>query len=412
MAGYLFQCRLALLHGMELIRKNPDAVISIEKFDDIAFETDNFADCLVQAKHHVVPKSLGDKSEDVWKTLLIWIEGAQKGVFEVIKTTYMLITTAECPTGSAMSNLREGASEQNTDAAYGLLTIAAQESTSSTTEKARSAFLDMTPSEAKLLLSRVVVVDRHPNLIDVSSDIASHFLTLAPNNPELAAQYLEGWWLSRICLHLMGEDKQGIPVHHLILKAHEIGKMFSEDALPLDDPSKLDIKEYSKDDEARVFVRQMRAIKITDGMVRNATSDFYRAYAQRSRWSRENLILEDELSNYDEKLQDAWRRKFEAEILLKGAESEEEKVHLGRNIFLWATQESTPLRNVVEKWITAGSYHGLADRNKVRWHPDYNSAGVATPELDNAVGAPLALHFAQRFAFLAQTSGRINLQLS
>ena len=77
MAGYLFQCRLALLHALDLTRRKPEAVVSIEKFDDIAFETDNHADGLIQAKHHIVPKPLGDVSEDVWKTLQIWMEGAK-----------------------------------------------------------------------------------------------------------------------------------------------------------------------------------------------------------------------------------------------------------------------------------------------------------------------------------------------
>ncbi|KIC49702.1 hypothetical protein RA29_08565 [Tateyamaria sp. ANG-S1] len=110
---------------------------------------------------------------------------------------------------------------------------------------------------------------------------------------------------------MIGEDDAGIPVQHLILKAHEIGKTLTDEALPIDNPETLDVKECSDDDETRVFVRQMRAIRITDGMVRGATSGFYRAYAQQSHWARESLILEDELSNYDEKLRDAWRRKFD-----------------------------------------------------------------------------------------------------
>lgn len=372
MSGYLFQCRLALLHGLSLTRSNPEAVISIEKFDDIAFETDNHADCLIQAKHHVKPKSLSDKSEDVWKTLLIWMEGAEHGIFELSKTTYMLITTAVCPSGSAMDNLREGKSQENIKEAYELLRKAATDSNSDATDKARTCFLNMAPSEAKLLLSRVFVIDKHPNLTDVASDVAAELNLLAPGKAELASQYLEGWWLSRVCKHLMGEHENGIPVQHIILKAHELGKTLTDDALPIDDPSELDIKEYSEDDELRTFVQQMRAIKITDSIVRAATSDFYRAYAQRSRWSRENLILEDELSHYDEKLQDSWRRKADAELLLNDPDDEDSYVKVGRSLFLWATQESTPLRNIVEKWITAGSYHGLADQEKVRWHPNFN----------------------------------------
>ncbi|MEY8798738.1 ABC-three component system protein [Leisingera sp. XS_AS12] len=209
------------------------------------------------------------------------------------------------------------------------------------------------------------------HLTDVFSEIAAELIILAPDHSELAAEYLEGWWLNRISQHLMGLEDKGIPVQHVILKAHEIGKSLSEGALPIDDPNELKVKKYSDDDESRLFVRQMRAIQLTDGMVRNATSDFYRAYAQRSRWSRENLILEDELSGYDSKLEDSWRRRFESELLMENAASSMEKVMLGRRVFLWATQESTPLRNVVEKWITAGSYHGLADQKKVRWHPEF-----------------------------------------
>lgn len=347
MAGYLFQCRLALLKSLELTRRNPDAIISVEKFDDIAFENADYADCLIQAKHHVQPKSLGDKSVDLWKTLLIWMEGAQHGIFELSKTTYVLITTASCPPNSAMERLREGASKTDIDAAYDLLSAAAESSKSDVTSDARTAFLKMTPNEAKLLLSRVTVIDQHPNLTDVFSEIAAELIILAPDHSKLAAEYLEGWWLNRISQHLMGLEDKGIPVQHVILKAHEIGKSLSEGALPIDDPNELKVKKYSDDDECRLFVRQMRAIQLTDGMVRNATSDFYRAYAQRSRWSRENLILEDELSGFDSKLEDSWRRRFESELLMENAASSMEKVMLGRRVFLWATQESTPLRNVV-----------------------------------------------------------------
>ena len=94
MAGYLFQCRLALLHALELTRRKPEAVVSIEKFDDIAFETENHADCLVQAKHHVVPKPLGDMSEDVWKTLLIWMPIDEKNAFWLIHDKWFLQKSA------------------------------------------------------------------------------------------------------------------------------------------------------------------------------------------------------------------------------------------------------------------------------------------------------------------------------
>ncbi|MBU2079547.1 MAG: hypothetical protein KJ875_15550 [Alphaproteobacteria bacterium] len=376
MAGYIFQSRLALLRGLQLTRKSPQAIISIEKFDDVAFETEDHKNCLIQAKHHIVPKSLDDKSVDVWKTLKIWMEGAKSGVFEVSKTSYMLITTSEAPAGSAMGKLREGNSPDDVGEAYDLLLKAAEDSENKTTETARNLFRTLTEDEVCLLLSRILVIDNHPNLTNVFEELSAELNIVAPTSPNLAAEYLEGWWLNQVAQHLIEERCGGIPVQHIILKAFEIGKLLAEDALPIDDPADLSVKEYSFEDEGRLFVRQMRAVKLPDAMVQDATSDFYRAYAQRSRWSRESLILEDELSNYDDRLQDSWKRKFEADLLLADANDEPSKLKLGRSVFLWATQESTPLRNVVEKWITAGSYHGLADQNKVRWHPEFEQIAL------------------------------------
>jgi hypothetical protein len=36
--GYLYQCRYALLAGLQAIPDAPELEISIEKFDDVAFE--------------------------------------------------------------------------------------------------------------------------------------------------------------------------------------------------------------------------------------------------------------------------------------------------------------------------------------------------------------------------------------
>lgn len=70
--GYLFQCRYALLAGLQAIAKSPQLEISIEKFDDVGFEVDGEPTQLIQTKHHVGKLgNLTDASVDLWKTLLI-----------------------------------------------------------------------------------------------------------------------------------------------------------------------------------------------------------------------------------------------------------------------------------------------------------------------------------------------------
>ena len=60
MIGYLYQVRYAL--NLLLQSSDPSYQISLEKFDDIAFDRDGTPVQLIQAKHHTTPASLTDMS--------------------------------------------------------------------------------------------------------------------------------------------------------------------------------------------------------------------------------------------------------------------------------------------------------------------------------------------------------------
>ena len=56
-------------------------------------------------------------------------------------------------------------------------------------------------------------------------------------------------------------------------------------------------------------MKQMRVVGLPDRVVRRGVQDYYRAYAQRSKWAREKLLLDTELSKYDKSLEDRWGKK-------------------------------------------------------------------------------------------------------
>lgn len=373
MAGYLFQCRLALLRGLQMVKKKPNGHISIEKFDDVAFEDDDIAECLIQAKHSIAPKALDDKSVDLWKSLKVWMDQLDAGAITFSETKFVLITTATAKDDSAAARLRAGASAEDRKAALKALRSAGETSENQTTQKARDAFLALSDDQAMTLLGQIEVLDQHANLADVMGEIEGELVLTAPTNSELAATYLEGWWLNVVGKCLIEEASASIPLQNIIMKAHEIGKSISDDALPVDEPGKLGAKDYSDDDEDQIFVRQMRIVGMPDSIVQRGAEDYYRASAQRSKWARENLLLDEELGDYDSELEDRWARKFDAEKLVSSLDSDSGKQTCGQKICLWASQQSFPLRNVVQAWITSGSFHGLADRLKVGWHPDYQT---------------------------------------
>ena len=373
MAGYLFQCRLALLRGLQMAKRKPNGHIYIERFDDVAFEDEDFSQCLLQAKHSINPKCLDDMGVDVWKTLDIWINHFSQGIIAFSSTKFVLITTSKAAEGSAMALLRAGATSANRAQSLSLLLEAARASKNQRTADARAAFLALTHDQSLTLLNQIEVLDNHPNLIDVTADIEGEIVLIAPSHTAEAASYLEGWWLGVVGKCLVADASASIPVQHIIMKANEIGRSFGEDTLPVDDPRILGARGYSDDDEAEMFVRQMRAVDILDRVVRRSAQDYYRAFAQRSKWAREHLLLDSELSRYDANLKDRWHRKFDAELTTTAPSTELEKKVVGRSLCVWASQQSIPLRNIVEVWICSGSFQGLADRLQIGWHPDFET---------------------------------------
>jgi hypothetical protein len=384
LAGYMFQCRLALLFGLQMLKKKPNGQISIEKFDDVAFDNDDVADCLIQAKHHIAPKSLSDVSVDVWKTMRIWIEQFKQGAIMASDLRFNLITTATASSGSAMELLRPGAGADAVTEAYKLLNQAAKDSKNKDSLSGRIAFLELTLEEAETLLARISVLDCHPNLVDVMDEIEGELILLSPDHVSTVAEYLEGWWLGVVGKCLLTEGNASIPVQHIIIKASEIGNLFKQNGLPVDDPGTLGAKDYTIDDESAVFVKQMRAVKLSEKAIHRGVQDYYRAAAQRSKWARENLLLDGEASKYDSGLRDRFERKFDADVEDLNQQDDESAAKFGRQMCHWASQQEVQFRNVVETWITAGSFHSLSDRLEIGWHPDYFSLLSAPAATEDA----------------------------
>ena len=89
------------------------------------------------------------------------------------------------------------------------------------------------------------------------------------------------------------------------------------------------------------------------------------------KWARESLLLDGEAAKYDANLRDRYERKYDAEIDGVDTANEFAEAQFGRQMCNWASQQEVQFRNVIETWITAGSFHGLADRLEIGWHPQY-----------------------------------------
>jgi hypothetical protein len=152
-------------------------------------------------------------------------------------------------------------------------------------------------------------------------------------------------------------------------------EQFKRDSLPIAD----DLLNFTPDDAAiaahdeSIFVRQLELAKANKHRVAAAVRDYYRAFEQRSRWLREDLLMVGDLENYELRLIQEWELFFEARRDEIGSEAADAaKLAAARKVLEWAEGASIPIRPAVtEPFVCRGSLHMLADSLRVGWHAEF-----------------------------------------
>lgn len=385
MLGYLYQCREALLLAILETKTQPVLSVSIERFDDVAFEWHGTATEQLQLKHHVNPSSLTDMSVDLWKTLRIWSEQVAADPQVPFERRFTIITTAVAPVGSAAELLR--ATRPSADAeknALYLLRAAAEDSTSQETAAGRKAFLALSEQSQSNLLAAMRIHDNAPGITNVRREIEEqlHFSAQDGKISDLV-DHLEGWWFAQVVTSLAEPDALAISLLALRAKIDEIAQAFRNNELLISPDTLAVSADALPESDGRTFVRQMRAVDVAEESIELAKLDFYRATAQRSSWARENALLDGEAARYDANLVERWKRERFARESNGKPSTEDVKKQFGRDLFHWANREQVPFRNRHEQWLCTGSYQILADGVTVGWHPDCSTM-FGTPKKGKA----------------------------
>lgn len=376
--GYLYQVRYALLLLIKTGMADPEAQISIEYLDDIAFEKEGTASELIQTKHHInVKASLTDSSTDLWKTLRVWSEALLQGKMQTENVTLTLITTEYAAVNSAASKLRPlGSGTRNVDEALAALLALAKSSVSKANEAAYNAFLNLNSNQQQALLTNVQILDSSPNILDVHTEIANHLrVSTRQRYLQPVCRRLEGWWFEIVVKHLLSKPYHVISYNDLLVTLNDIQEQFYEENLPIDFPNPIVIGEKEVEEDQRTFVEQLRLVNTRIKRLEKAISDFYRSSAQRSEWVRDGVLLYRELEQYETRLCDEWERRFEImQENLPDTATEEEIQKGGRNLFNDIEYCTYNIRSrCTAEYIMCGSYHILADRLRVGWHVHYRN---------------------------------------
>ena len=375
--GYLYQVRCALLWSLQRLRNESAFETSIETLDDVTFETDGVARELLQTKlHKNRDANLTDASPDLWRTLRVWIAALDAGNINS-ETVLYLVTTETAASGTIAGHLKP--SKRDTKSALQKLIQTAQISTNQTNSKAYQAYLGMMPKEREFIIERVFVIDGAPNVADLDQSLRTEiFYASLREHQNSFLEYLEGWWFRRALEQLQNIDSRDrISSEELESKMADLREEFRRDSLPIAD----DLLNFELDDDtARLhrdfpFVQQIKLATSHTRRIAYAIQDFYRAFQQRSRWQRQDLLFVGDLQTYEKKLMEEWELLFAAvEDKLGKEPTEDEQKAAAQKVLIWAESAKANARirkEVSEPFITRGSLHILADDLRIGWHPEF-----------------------------------------
>lgn len=373
--GYLYQCERALVTFLRRLEPGEAVDVAIEKLDDISFEKAGTPLELIQTKHHVGARaSLTDMSPDLWKSLRVWVEAFGRQDIRLPGVLLTLMTTSAAPAGSIAASLRPATGRDTVEACARLVKVATT-SHSKENEDAYAAFTSLTPSQRAVVVDSIYVMDGESGAADVTAEI-TRLVQHAADDAHLAAfvERLRGWWIERVVEHLVGAVPGPIRGADIRLKLTDLRHSFQPDNLPLDFVIAEPPNGTDPEGDMRVFVHQLRIIAANNDRIRFAITDYFRAYAQRSRWLREDLVHAGELEAYEHRLiEELDRHSATARDDVSALNSEAEKAAFGRRMLSWVENVAhVPIRErVAGPFVMRGSYHLLADQSRVGWHPDF-----------------------------------------
>ncbi|MDO6783736.1 hypothetical protein Q4583_06395 [Neptunomonas phycophila] len=376
--GYIYQVRYGLLMGLKKIQEvdDPDnCLISIEKLDDIAFEESGSPTELLQTKYHGTAGNITDRSSDLWKTIRVWAEMYSDAATDFESITFTLITTEATPDESIASMLGVEQEKRNTNLALERMRSISKETSNKDNSSGYDAFSSLDDRHQKSLVDSIYVIANSPSILTVEEKIRKQVrLSVSSNFIDAFITRLEGVWFKKNIEIMSVDDQYGLSLGELASIVDDLRIQFLPGNLPsdFDDdmPDAIDIE-----NDGRAFVEQLRLINATDRVIRQAIINYYRAYEQRSRWSREGLVNPGEIKKYLNRLQDEWNNQASLLEMSGDLSAVSGKIAFGKNLYqVCQTQGSIAIRSEFKPaYVSRGTYHSLSDDLKIGWHPDFES---------------------------------------
>ncbi len=373
-AGFAFQLERALYW---LAASHAGAVVGIETTDDVVVLLKNGQLLTEQDKHSIREDGapFGDRSRDLWNTLRIWLDAIEGGEISVERTRFLIVTNKVLPNGIARQ-ISDATDDAHAVTCIEALAIAAENPPDRVADLMQRVLRDSSRTHLAALLVRVELIDGGvPSGGDAlrSETIACLQLPAwAHASANSVVDELRGW-LDGVVMDLWRQGHPGwvqrdqfVDRLHAVLdrRKREISRERAAHLIPLTD----DVLDTAR---GRPFVRQLQLVTEDNATVDASIREFIRCNIEKLRLSQEGNVTDGDWLAFEDTLVHRWT-KIRARVVRMSKGKPEEDI--GYEIFTDTTEshrERLAGSETEQVYLTAGTYHRLADLLSVGWHPQY-----------------------------------------
>ena len=373
--GYLFQIERVMLWLSELPE---NASVGVEVADDIVVKLLNGFDVreiYEQAKHTVGKDApYSDKSEDLWKTLSIWINAVTSGKTDAASSKFSLLSNIPLPASRFALKLSNASLNDPI-----ILNECCQQLIEASL-KLRSNFkkygeiVQKCPQDTlKQIVSNIVILDPtyNHNKKEFLAKLKSS-LHLSDDMPvDHIAEKLFGFVSMYLIESWRGKKEAWITVkvfnqQFTQLVAEYKPKPFYEKAADLLPVSKLEIKK----NRGKPYVEQLKLIECEEDEILESIHDYLRALTERDRFAKDGEISSEKFDQYFEDLLQNW--KIVSKPRFKSC-PHDKHVITGYQVFYETLKYKGKLNNYEpeQHYTYKGAYHHLANELELGWHPKW-----------------------------------------
>ncbi len=368
--GYFFQ----LERSLSWLAKAPaDSIIGIETEDDVVVKIADGVSIYEQDKSSVTTHPFLPSKKDLWKTLLIWAEAIENNEI-TLENSYFFLVTNKPKSDSLAGVLSSAKVEVEIEKALALL----KEKGAQTTGKVKE-LVDKLFKYSDTLLSGLIknisfqsgdTIYGDGLIKKLESDLQLDMKATDQNSSII--RELLGWvfgqvvnaWRNKIPAFI---DRNAFHREKINIITNYRQSVIDEYIIELGKVPKADERvEWNNR-----YVKQLQLIRCTKEDIQTAIHHYLNSVSKRTLLAKQGYLTEKQLEELDRNLKEHWQSISRSRKISHTSLTPE---NLGQLIYFDTTSYDTTVGNykLNSHFITKGSYHSLADKLSVGWHPEFD----------------------------------------